>query len=219
VPKVSDLHREARRSQILRASIDCFASEGFHRTTMGDIIKKSGLSAGAIYQYFSSKEAIIEAIASERHREETTIVQRFLDSGDLREGLSALARDLFGLLERPGEKKRRKVAIQVWVEAMRSKDILRIVRRGLDQSGPIAAKLEAAQAGGQLPAGVSPAALTRAMLALFQGFLLQQAWEPDVSVDEYLQGVLFLIESAFGPKNPAATNRQRCESTAPSSNQ
>jgi AcrR family transcriptional regulator len=164
---------------------------------MDDIIEKSGLSAGAIYQYFSSKETIIEAIAAERHAEETEIVGRFLAADDLRVGLSDLARDLFALLKRPGEKKRRKVAMQVWVEALRSKEIMRIVRRGLEQGNPIVEKLETEQARGRLPAGVNPAALTRAMLALFQGFLLQQAWEPEVSVDDYLQGVLFLIDSAF----------------------
>lgn len=170
---------------------------------MDDIIKKSGLSAGAIYQYFPSKEAIIAAIAAERHGEETAIVAKFLECDDLCEGLSNLARDLFGLLERPGEKKRRKVAVQVWIEALRSKEIMRIVNRGLGQSSPIVRRLERAKSQGRMPDDVTPEALTRAMLALFQGFLLQQAWEPGVSVRDYLDAVLFLIESAFGSKGRA----------------
>jgi hypothetical protein len=45
----------------------CFAREGFHRTTMQDIVAQTGLSAGAIYRYFPAKEDIVAAIAAE-HR-------------------------------------------------------------------------------------------------------------------------------------------------------
>ena len=45
------------------------------RPTMLDIQRESGLSAGAIYTYFSSKEAIVEAVADERHQRETQLVR------------------------------------------------------------------------------------------------------------------------------------------------
>jgi hypothetical protein len=107
---------------------------------------------------------------------------------------------MFGILKRPGEKKRRKVLIAVWAEALRNKDILAIVRRGIAQGTPVTGKFRDAQTSGAIPKGMKPEALTRVMLALFQGFVLQQAWEPEVSVDEYLDGVLLLIDAAFGPR-------------------
>jgi len=67
MPRVTDAHRESRRRQILDASIDCFAREGFHRTSMSHIIAEAGVSTGTIYLYFTSKEEIVEAIAEERH--------------------------------------------------------------------------------------------------------------------------------------------------------
>jgi len=48
MPKVTDAHRESRRRQILDASIECFAREGFHRTSMAQIIAEAGVSAGTI---------------------------------------------------------------------------------------------------------------------------------------------------------------------------
>ena len=51
MPRVDDGYLEARRSQIMDAAITCFAREGFHRTTMQDIIAETGLSAGAICRY------------------------------------------------------------------------------------------------------------------------------------------------------------------------
>jgi AcrR family transcriptional regulator len=75
MPKVSQNHLEARRQQILDAAIECFSRQGFHPTTMQDIIKESGLSSGAIYTYFASKEALIEAIADRRHAKEEALIR------------------------------------------------------------------------------------------------------------------------------------------------
>ena len=63
MPKVSDAHRESRRDQITDAALRSFAAKGFQRTSMADIIAESGLSAGAIYGHFESKQQIAYAVA------------------------------------------------------------------------------------------------------------------------------------------------------------
>ena len=65
MPKVSAAHRAQRREQILIAAWKCFARNGFHSTSMADVIAEAGLSAGAVYLYFKSKEEIILAVASQ----------------------------------------------------------------------------------------------------------------------------------------------------------
>ena len=65
MPKVSDEHRAARRKQIVDAGRHCVADQGFHKTTMSDVIRESGLSAGAVYGYFRSKDEILAAIADD----------------------------------------------------------------------------------------------------------------------------------------------------------
>ena len=59
MPKISQERRDNRRMQILEAAWRCFYRAGLHETTMQDIIRKAGLSAGAVYLYFPSKEDII----------------------------------------------------------------------------------------------------------------------------------------------------------------
>lgn len=51
-----------RRSQILDAATAVFAERGFHEARMDDIAEKSGLSKGALYLYYKSKDAIIVAL-------------------------------------------------------------------------------------------------------------------------------------------------------------
>lgn len=61
--------RNSRRNQILDAAQRCFKKQGFHKTTLRDIAQEFGMSAGHIYNYFSNKEAIIEALVELRTQE------------------------------------------------------------------------------------------------------------------------------------------------------
>ncbi len=64
MPKISEERKLERSRQILDAARSCFAEKGFHRASMSDVIRESGLSAGgAVYSYYSSKEQLIAAVA------------------------------------------------------------------------------------------------------------------------------------------------------------
>ncbi|MBP5975839.1 TetR/AcrR family transcriptional regulator [Brasilonema sp. CT11] len=64
MPKISEEQRQARRDQILAAVWRCFIRKGVHGTSMEDIIRESGLSAGAVYLYFTGKQELILAAIS-----------------------------------------------------------------------------------------------------------------------------------------------------------
>lgn len=59
MPKTSDAAKEARRTQILDAAVRCFARTGYYATTIEDVVRETGLSRGALYLYFPSKEALL----------------------------------------------------------------------------------------------------------------------------------------------------------------
>jgi len=65
MPKVTEAYRTARRAEILGAALRCFARKGYRGTSMADIIAEAGLSAGAIYGHFSSKQELFAAVAGE----------------------------------------------------------------------------------------------------------------------------------------------------------
>jgi len=63
VPKTSPAAKEGRRTQILNAAVRCFARRGYYETTIEELVTETGLSRGALYLYFPSKEAIYLAIS------------------------------------------------------------------------------------------------------------------------------------------------------------
>lgn len=66
MPKISHSHEQHRRAQILAAATACFARQGYHATSMDDVVRESGLSVGAIYTYFPSKEDLFLALCEQR---------------------------------------------------------------------------------------------------------------------------------------------------------
>lgn len=67
MPKLKPGTQAARREHILDSAERSFARAGFHRTTVQDICRDAGVSLGALYVYFASKEALIAGI-TERNR-------------------------------------------------------------------------------------------------------------------------------------------------------
>src|SRR5450631_857131 len=65
-----------RRTQILRASMICFAKRGFHQASMHDISAEAGISVGLIYRYFENKDAVISAMADNHKSEIQQVLER-----------------------------------------------------------------------------------------------------------------------------------------------
>ncbi len=62
-PSVARRTAEAeRRQRILEAAERAFVGNGFHATTMQHVADEAGMSAGNLYRYFPSKEAIVEGL-------------------------------------------------------------------------------------------------------------------------------------------------------------
>lgn len=65
MPKVTTEHKERRRREILDAARGCFARHGYEGATVARLEEATGLSRGAIFNYFPNKEAIFIELAAE----------------------------------------------------------------------------------------------------------------------------------------------------------
>jgi AcrR family transcriptional regulator len=78
VPKVTEEHKEARRKQILEGAQRAFARHGYEGATVARLEEETGLSRGAIFNYFESKEALFVALAQ---RSSERFVEIWLSEG------------------------------------------------------------------------------------------------------------------------------------------
>jgi AcrR family transcriptional regulator len=53
---------EHTRSEILQAAHDLFVKQGYHGTSMRQIAQKANLALGGLYNHFTSKEQVFEAV-------------------------------------------------------------------------------------------------------------------------------------------------------------
>lgn len=199
MPRVDDAYLEARRREILDAAMTCFSRDGFHRTTMQDIVRETGMSAGALYRYFAGKDEIVAAIAEERRAPDARVLEEASASTDAPCALRELVEGALGRLADPAEQRWRRITVQVWAEALRDERIMDVARKGLD--GPVSTVTDVVRRGqedGALPRELDPVAAARVCASLFYGLVLQQAWDPDVDVDGYVEAVLMVLDAMTG---------------------
>ena len=78
MPKISDARRTERREQILEGARRCFAKHGYEGATVAKLEGEIGLSRGAIFNYFPSKEDLFLELAA---RDTRRVSEVFLDQG------------------------------------------------------------------------------------------------------------------------------------------
>lgn len=54
--------RKTKRDQLLEAGIEVFAEKGFEKSTIDDIVLKTGCGKGTFYRYFSNKDDLFQAL-------------------------------------------------------------------------------------------------------------------------------------------------------------
>jgi AcrR family transcriptional regulator len=71
------MEKTDKYDDIVRASLELIAEQGFHGVPISMIAKKAGVGAGTIYRYFKSKDALI----TELHQELEDKISAFLRQG------------------------------------------------------------------------------------------------------------------------------------------
>jgi AcrR family transcriptional regulator len=62
---VRQLRSEITRRKLIDAAVELFNDAGYANTGLGDIIDRAGMTKGALYHHFNSKEALAVAILNE----------------------------------------------------------------------------------------------------------------------------------------------------------
>jgi len=166
MPKVVPEYKKQARVRIIEQALKLFSERGYHHTRMTDIANDLGVSKGAIYQYFESKEQLfIEAI--KHHGEKRgRIVQGFLESGSLK---SISTSEFFDEMH-----KLRLSSLPLIVDLLRETEHNKVLRNMLtdvaqDWSQGLVQLINEMKSKGEIRADIDPSSLARGILALRDG--------------------------------------------------
>jgi AcrR family transcriptional regulator len=194
MPRVSDAHRERRREQILEAARRCFIRKGFHQSSMADVFAEAGLSAGAVYRYFRSKDEIITAIAEEVVGHVTDLLVPLVEQ-EPTPTLDSVIRD--GLLSVDdlafGEYGFAQLAPQVWAEALRNDQLLGVIRsRYTVVREALSRLIVAEQKAGRVDVDAEPDDVAAVLFGSIIGYLLQRLLFGRLRPESYAAGLAAL---------------------------
>jgi AcrR family transcriptional regulator len=185
MPKRSPEHLERRRQQILDGARRCFAEYGFEGATVVRLEQEIGLSRGAIFHYFPSKDALFIAIAE---RDVERRAQHWREKG-----LRALAIPL---------------ASEEWHWLITYPEMVTRIRHDpefrdawLKRGEPFAAAIEeviaAGQRDGTIRTDLDTDAIAQFLATVFDGLLLETRL---FHLPERTDDVIALVEDALRPR-------------------
>lgn len=73
---------DEKRKKIYQAALKVFSEDGFHQATMNKIATLSGVAKGTVYEYFKSKEELLDQLLEERYEEIVERISAICGRGD-----------------------------------------------------------------------------------------------------------------------------------------
>lgn len=186
--------RAERRRQILDAAHICFLKKGFHAASTAEISAEANISVAGLYQYFSSKEELIEELIRSDAQRRLTLINEV-----------ALADDFFSAFDdiihrMTRDKSFERVAglrMEMCAEAARSPAIGAILGAVEHQIiSSVEGAVETAQKSGQIDPKLRPAYVATAISCFLDGMLAHTCL-PEQSRGPYVLASIDALRRAF----------------------
>lgn len=202
MPKVSEEHIDSRKKQIIDAAYQCFARKGFHQATMRDIYSEAGLSPGAVYNYFKSKDEIIEASFVYDYQRSLPIFEKAAEEVDPMTGIDHLIDFFYKGLESAAALGADRVNIQSWGEALVNPRLTPLLRTWFSNFNELLEELIIrGQSAGRIRKEIDPPGAAEVIVSSYLGLYLQKAFIPELDVDKYKQTVKAMLHGTFAAKS------------------
>lgn len=196
MPRVPEEHLLARRQHILDAARVCFTRNGFHATSMQDVIAEAGVSVGAVYRYFRGKDDLVTAIAEQVVGSIAETFAQVVSAEPRPSLLEAIRRGIDVVEPHLGPDGAFRLAMQVWPESFRNPVFADLVDRIYTRMrGHFVTLARRAVETGELPPDTDVEAVGAALFGLIPGYALQRILLGQPTPQAYLEGVRSLLSA------------------------
>lgn len=197
--------RDQQVARIMEAAKACFVRSGFQGASMNQICAECGMSPGALYRYFPSKEAIIEAITEEDRRMDAVIFTAMQANPCVVEGVVEAA---MAHIRHMHESGKAPLFAEIRAESMRNEAIGRtcMVITG-EIAGMFRTYFQAAVDRGEIDPVVEIDALLAALVAMGEGFAINDLPAMGVPWDRIETIVRTMIVALLRPRHVCPDRR------------
>jgi len=195
--------REQTRARLLQAASEVFARHGYDRASLDDVAAAAGLTKGAVYSSFASKDELFYALMRERIDERLALVAAAVDRQTT---LQDTTRDAgAGLVELIfSQADWHLLFIEFWARAVRDPSLRQEFARQRRAARELIAQFieqQAARMEIELPAPADQLAV--AVLALSNGIAIEQLADPDAIDPSVFGTTLGLLLNGLGIPTPS----------------
>ena len=202
------LSRADRRDQtmqhIMKAATRCFVRSGFQGASMQQVCAEAGMSPGALYRYFPSKEAIIEAISEAHRKDDADIFARMFENPDIVDGFVRAAMEHIRHIHEAGTAP---LFAEIRAESMRNPAVSTICQATMaDVDSAFRNYLDSAIARGDVAPVIETDVLIPMMVAVCEGLVITDIVGMGIPFDRVETMLRLSVESLLRPRVPSIPN-------------
>jgi len=154
-------------SAIVSAARGCIATHGFHAATTARIAAAAGISVANLFQYFDTKDALVQAIALDDLKRDLALVCTLADDRDF---FGAIEAAIVGFLSDAQALDDLRVRAEVFTEALRNPGLQAAIAQGENAiEAELARIVVLAQERGEVRNDRDPVAVASLILCIFDG--------------------------------------------------
>ncbi|MGE9552841.1 TetR/AcrR family transcriptional regulator [Erwinia amylovora] len=166
--------------KLITAAAACFAEKGFNATSVREIATRAGISQGAMYTYFKSKDELIKAIVLEEQN--SALIAH--DEPCTGSYFDRICRQVASCISDVGYPVTHHLWIEIMAESARNSDLQKtFISSDKMMRKSIAGIIEEGIAAGEFRRNLNPEEITVILFAFIDGLIARKAINPDFSFD------------------------------------
>jgi AcrR family transcriptional regulator len=180
MPRIPKASFDERRNHVIDAAMTCFSQKGFQKTTMLDVATEAGVSPGALYTYFNSKEDIIEEAAMERRQSRAVRLETASLLGGAVATIDQILTDFYKEIDRDDPASESRIRPQIWADAL-SNNRMKNILKGTwsDVALGLTEVVRQGQESGEIDPTLDSKSVALMLVCLGDGLVLHRLVEPE----------------------------------------
>lgn len=172
--------------KLITAAVACFAQKGFSATSVREISTRAGISQGAMYTYFKSKDELIRAIVLEEQNS-ALVAQDEPYTGSY---FDRLYKQVTSCINDVGYPVTHHLWVEIMAESARNPELQKtFIASDIMMRQGIATIIEKGITAGEFRQDINPEEVTIILFAFIDGLIARKAINPDFSLGRDLPGL------------------------------